>query len=158
MQNRSVLMKWLWRFNVEVDGLWRNIITEKYRLMNKWCTNLTTPTRMDINLSVAQSKEGNFLIIFRRNLDDWKMGRILISLAERWFQFSELMLLHVSKRSQLRNLWLMEEDLAYVLQCLNLKKVMPNSPANLFLYWYKEGLKKLKKAWNFICMHLEAEE
>lgn len=36
---------------------------------------------VDINLSVTQSKEGNFLMIFRRNLNDWKMGRILISLV-----------------------------------------------------------------------------
>lgn len=36
--NKSLLMKWLWRFSLEDQALWRKVIYEKYGADGRWCT------------------------------------------------------------------------------------------------------------------------
>ncbi|WMV38922.1 hypothetical protein MTR67_032307 [Solanum verrucosum] len=37
--NQSLLMKWLWRYNLETDALWRRFIHDKYGQDDQWCSN-----------------------------------------------------------------------------------------------------------------------
>ena len=39
LQNRSLLSKWLWRFNNEEEALWREVIVNKYGLNGYWVCN-----------------------------------------------------------------------------------------------------------------------
>lgn len=34
--NKALLGKWLWRFGIERDNLWRKVIVAKYGLMSDW--------------------------------------------------------------------------------------------------------------------------
>lgn len=34
--NKSLLLKWLWHFGIEENGLWRKVIALKYGAINKW--------------------------------------------------------------------------------------------------------------------------
>lgn len=35
-QNRSLMMKWLWRFTREEQALWARVIQAKYETLNNW--------------------------------------------------------------------------------------------------------------------------
>jgi len=37
--NQSLLMKWLWRYNLETNALWRRFIHDKYGQDDQWCSN-----------------------------------------------------------------------------------------------------------------------
>uniref|UniRef100_A0A1U7V1A2 Uncharacterized protein LOC104212559 n=1 Tax=Nicotiana sylvestris TaxID=4096 RepID=A0A1U7V1A2_NICSY len=44
LHNKSMLMKWHWRFNQDDAGLWKEVIITKYGRLNHWCTNrIRTP-------------------------------------------------------------------------------------------------------------------
>ncbi|WMV47268.1 hypothetical protein MTR67_040653, partial [Solanum verrucosum] len=40
--NKSMMMKWLWRYNLEDAGLWKEVIIAKHGRLNQWCSNITT--------------------------------------------------------------------------------------------------------------------
>lgn len=39
--NKVMMWKWLWRFNMEETGLWREVIIAKHGRLNQWCTKFT---------------------------------------------------------------------------------------------------------------------
>lgn len=39
LQNKSLLMKWHWRFNDDKNDLWMNLVIVKYRKTEEWCTD-----------------------------------------------------------------------------------------------------------------------
>lgn len=41
-QNKSLLMKWLWRFNNENQALWKEVMINKYGQQGQWCTKPVT--------------------------------------------------------------------------------------------------------------------
>nr|XP_016481281.1 PREDICTED: uncharacterized protein LOC107802323 [Nicotiana tabacum] len=44
LHNKSMLMKWHWRYNQEDAGLWKEIVQAKYGATSHWCTNaIRTP-------------------------------------------------------------------------------------------------------------------
>lgn len=44
VHNRSMLMKWHWRYNWEDPGLWKDVISAKYGSHSNWTSNpVTTP-------------------------------------------------------------------------------------------------------------------
>ncbi|XP_019257785.1 PREDICTED: uncharacterized protein LOC109236002 [Nicotiana attenuata] len=44
LHNKSLLMKWLWRFGREDETLWRQVIIEKYGLEGQWIPRAVTTT------------------------------------------------------------------------------------------------------------------
>ncbi|XP_060190615.1 uncharacterized protein LOC132619869 [Lycium barbarum] len=42
MQNRSLMMKWLWKFATTDNMLWKEVISAKYGIENSWMTNVVT--------------------------------------------------------------------------------------------------------------------
>lgn len=40
--NRALLSKWLWRFSQDGDSLWRQVIANKYGVVNDWETETST--------------------------------------------------------------------------------------------------------------------
>ncbi|WMV24629.1 hypothetical protein MTR67_018014 [Solanum verrucosum] len=41
-QNRSLMMKWLWKFATDEGMLWKEAIVAKYGLEDKWMTKIVT--------------------------------------------------------------------------------------------------------------------
>jgi len=39
LQNKSLIMKWLWRYNQEDHALWKEVIFHIYGHEEQWCTN-----------------------------------------------------------------------------------------------------------------------
>lgn len=39
IQNRCLLMKWLWRFCDEETSLWKEVIIQKFGQNSPWCSN-----------------------------------------------------------------------------------------------------------------------
>jgi hypothetical protein len=38
---QALLMKWLWRFGMRRETLWRRVVEEKYGIVwGEWCTNV----------------------------------------------------------------------------------------------------------------------
>ncbi|WMV14124.1 hypothetical protein MTR67_007509 [Solanum verrucosum] len=37
-----MMMKWLWRYNLENAGIWKEVIIAKHGRLNQWCSNITT--------------------------------------------------------------------------------------------------------------------
>jgi len=42
IQNKSLLMKWLWRYTSEEGTLWKEVIVAKYGELNPWCTEIVS--------------------------------------------------------------------------------------------------------------------
>ncbi|XP_060212175.1 uncharacterized protein LOC132639770 [Lycium barbarum] len=40
--NKSMMMKWLWRFNLEDAGLWKDVVIAKHGILDHWCTKAST--------------------------------------------------------------------------------------------------------------------
>lgn len=40
--NKALLSKWLWRFGIERDSLWRQVVAEKYGIYNDYETKTTS--------------------------------------------------------------------------------------------------------------------
>ena len=46
-QNKSLMLKWLWKFIVGENMLWREVIRAKYEMENRWMTKMvTTPVSL----------------------------------------------------------------------------------------------------------------
>lgn len=41
-QNKSLMMKWLWKFVSQEISLWKGVVTAKYGMENKWMTEVVT--------------------------------------------------------------------------------------------------------------------
>lgn len=44
VQNKSLLMKWLWRYINEERALWKEVIIAKYGELNPWCSEMVSKT------------------------------------------------------------------------------------------------------------------
>lgn len=40
MQNRSSMMKWLWKIATTGNLLWKEVVITEYRMENKWTINV----------------------------------------------------------------------------------------------------------------------
>ncbi|WMV25457.1 hypothetical protein MTR67_018842 [Solanum verrucosum] len=101
---RSMMMKWLWRYNLEDAGLWKEVIIAKHGRLNQWCSNITTlpygvglwknkwlgnttlqedfpdlfRIAQDPNSVIAANREGiNWDMRFRRNMHDWEVNDLV---------------------------------------------------------------------------------
>ena len=41
VHNKSMMVNWLWRYNLEDEGLWNEVIMAKHGRLNQWWTNIT---------------------------------------------------------------------------------------------------------------------
>ena len=41
-QNKSLMLKWLWKFMTGENMLWREVIRDKYEMENRWMTKMVT--------------------------------------------------------------------------------------------------------------------
>lgn len=72
--NRSLFLKWHWRFDLHAIALWKTVVTTKYGIGNRWCTNSSFGIQGN-NLS-GQINFGNFRY---KNQDEcWWLQQILL--------------------------------------------------------------------------------
>ncbi|KAG5593819.1 hypothetical protein H5410_035051 [Solanum commersonii] len=94
MQNKSLMMKWLWKFITEENMLWKEVICAKYEMEDKWitkavaipysCSIWRSKLFPDLHLlsfqqqaTVAEMWTGQgWNLHLRRNLNDWEVERI----------------------------------------------------------------------------------
>ncbi|WMV41678.1 hypothetical protein MTR67_035063 [Solanum verrucosum] len=100
-QNKSLMLKWLWKFMTGENMLWREVIRAKYEMENRWMTKMvTTPygcgswrsirNLWPLFLSRIRYQVGQgWNLHLRRNLNDWEMGNI-VAFHDTMTQFSNL--------------------------------------------------------------------
>ena len=44
VHNNSLLTKWLWRYNLEDQALWKELVQHKYGQEDQWCSEEVTET------------------------------------------------------------------------------------------------------------------
>ncbi|KAG5576512.1 hypothetical protein H5410_056646 [Solanum commersonii] len=102
--NKSMMMKWLWRYGTDDIGLWKEVIKAKHGELTHWSTNVSADAYGDIwlgdttlgeefpsshliaaepNSTIASNKSNDIWDLrFRRNLNDWELNDIFALFAK----------------------------------------------------------------------------
>ncbi|XP_019241886.1 PREDICTED: uncharacterized protein LOC109221911 [Nicotiana attenuata] len=60
LHNRTLLFKWLWRYNHEQQALWRKVIEAKYGQDSQWCTKRVTSSYGNTEVKLGNGRKAAF--------------------------------------------------------------------------------------------------